>query len=142
MPLPSGHGLDSVGWFHQEGEEEAKRWQPRGGFVLPASRSCSHGSPGRLKAYLLETLGRSTRAVLVTVPLTVTQKQFRKKGFIILHIAVHYQSKTGQELRQGRNLEAGADSEAMGQCCLLACFLWLSQSYRTQDHQARDGRHC
>lgn len=107
MPLPSGHGLDSVGWFHQEGEEEAKRWQPRGGFVLPASRSCSHGSPGRLKAYLLETLGRSTRAVLVTVPLTVTQKQFRKKGFIILHIAVHYQSKTGQELRQGRNLPQG-----------------------------------
>ena len=29
------------------------------------------------------------------------------------HVAVHYQRKTGQELKQGRNLEAGADAEAM-----------------------------
>jgi hypothetical protein len=26
------------------------------------------------------------------------------------HIAVHYQRKPGQELKQGRNLEAGADA--------------------------------
>jgi hypothetical protein len=26
-----------------------------------------------------------------------------------------------QELKQGRQLEAGADAEAVGECCLLAC---------------------
>jgi hypothetical protein len=30
--------------------------------------------------------------------------------------------KSRQELTQGRNLEAGADAEAMEGCCLLACF--------------------
>jgi len=29
------------------------------------------------------------------------------------HIAVHSQRKSGQELTEGRNLEAGADAEAM-----------------------------
>ena len=29
--------------------------------------------------------------------------------------------KSGQELKQGWNLEAGADAEAMAGCCLLAC---------------------
>ena len=27
-----------------------------------------------------------------------------------------------------RNLEAGADAEAMEGCCLLACFSWFAQS--------------
>ena len=39
-----------------------------------------------------------------------------------LHIAVHQQGKSGQELTQGMNLEAGADAEAMEGCWLLACF--------------------
>jgi hypothetical protein len=38
-----------------------------------------------------------------------------------------------------RNLEAGADAEAMEGCCLLACFPWLAQLARTQDYQPRDG---
>jgi hypothetical protein len=29
------------------------------------------------------------------------------------HITVHHQRKSGQELKQGRKLEAGADAEAM-----------------------------
>jgi hypothetical protein len=29
------------------------------------------------------------------------------------HITVHHWRKSGQELKQGRNLEAGADTEAM-----------------------------
>jgi hypothetical protein len=37
------------------------------------------------------------------------------------HIILH-QRKSGQELTQGRNLEAGADAEAMEACYLLACF--------------------
>ena len=34
---------------------------------------------------------------------------------------------TGQELTQGRDLEAGPDAEAMEGCCLLAYFPWLAQ---------------
>ena len=46
----------------------------------------------------------------------------------------------GQELKQGRNLEAGADAEAMEGCCLLACFPWLAQlAFINLDDQLRDG---
>jgi len=60
------------------------------------------------------------------------------------HIAVHYQRKSGQELKQGRALEAVADAEAMEgsmPSCLLASFPWLAQPvfYRTQDHLPKDG---
>jgi hypothetical protein len=62
-----------------------------------------------------------------------------------LHIAVHYQRKSGQELITGKNLEAEADAEAMKRCYLLACFPWLAQVFffffffflRTQDYQPR-----
>lgn len=50
----------------------------------------------------------------------------RKKGFISLHITVYYQKQLGLELKHGRNLEAGADAEAVKEGCLLAgssCFL-------------------
>ena len=43
------------------------------------------------------------------------------------HIAVYHQRKLGQEPTEGRNLEAGADAEAMEGCCLLDCFPWLAQ---------------
>jgi hypothetical protein len=51
------------------------------------------------------------------------------KGLCSLHfhIAIHHQRKSGQELTQGRDLEAGADAEAVEGCCLLACFPWLAQ---------------
>jgi hypothetical protein len=52
------------------------------------------------------------------------------------HIAIHHQRKSGHELTQGRNLEAGADAEqVMEGCCLLACSPGLLSlfSYRTQD---------
>jgi hypothetical protein len=35
--------------------------------------------------------------------------------------------KSGQELMQGRTLEAGGDEEDGEGCCLLACSLWLAQ---------------
>jgi hypothetical protein len=46
------------------------------------------------------------------------------KGWFSLHfqIIIHHWRKSGQELKQGWNLEAGADTEAMGECSLLACF--------------------
>jgi hypothetical protein len=51
------------------------------------------------------------------------------KGLFNLHFhsAVHHQRKSGHELTQGGNLEAGADAEAMEGCCLLDCFPWLAQ---------------
>ena len=38
---------------------------------------------------------------------------------------VHHWRKSGQALKQGRNLKAGADAEDMEECCILACFTWL-----------------
>jgi hypothetical protein len=42
------------------------------------------------------------------------QSNLGRKHF---HSTVHHQRK--QELKQGRNLEAGADAETMEGCCLL-----------------------
>jgi hypothetical protein len=42
---------------------------------------------------------------------------------LYFQIIIHHKRKSGEELTQGRNLEAGADAEAMEGCCLLACFL-------------------
>ena len=38
------------------------------------------------------------------------------------HITGQHGGKSGQELKQWRNLEAGADAEAVEGCYLLACF--------------------
>jgi hypothetical protein len=38
-----------------------------------------------------------------------------------LEVAVHHWWKSGQELKQVRNLEEGADAEAIEEGCLLAC---------------------
>ncbi|MGE9716793.1 hypothetical protein ACQP3F_34925, partial [Escherichia coli] len=48
---------------------------------------------------------------------------------------------SGQEQKQGRNLEAGAEAKAMEECCLLACLPGLLGllSYRTEDYQLRNG---
>jgi hypothetical protein len=42
------------------------------------------------------------------------------------HINIHHQKKSGKELKQGRSLGAGADVEAMEDCCLLTCSSQLS----------------
>jgi hypothetical protein len=49
------------------------------------------------------------------------QSNLGRKRFIQLML------KSGQELKQGRNLEAGADPEAMEGCCLQACSSWLAR---------------
>ena len=53
----------------------------------------------------------------------------------------HHQRTLGQELKQGRNLEAGADAEAIkGATYWFASHGLLSLlSYRTQDHQPTNG---
>jgi hypothetical protein len=73
------------------------------------------------------------RGVLVRVSIPaqniMTKKQVGRKGFIQLTLPHCCSSprKSEQELTQDRNLEAGADAEAMEGCCLLACFPWLAQ---------------
>jgi hypothetical protein len=60
----------------------------------------------------------------------MTKKQVGEgKGVFSLHfhIAVHLQSKSGQELTQDRKLEAGADAEAREEYWLSDCFPWLTK---------------
>jgi hypothetical protein len=57
----------------------------------------------------------------------MTKERIEEDLFTLyFHIVVHHQRKSGQELTQGRNLEAGVDAEAMEGCYLLACFPWLA----------------
>jgi hypothetical protein len=42
----------------------------------------------------------------------MTKRKLGRKGFTF-QCAVHHQRKPGQELKQGRNLEAGTDTEVM-----------------------------
>ena len=71
------------------------------------------------------------------------EASWRGKGLFSLHFhfAVNHQRKSGLDLTQGSNLEAGADAEAMEDAlywftspCLLS-FL----SYRTQEYHLKDG---
>lgn len=57
---------------------------------------------------------------------------------LYFHISDHHGKKLGQEIKQGRNLEAGNEAEAMkGAIYCLAFHGWLNLlSYRIQDHQA------
>jgi len=55
----------------------------------------------------------------------MAKSKLGRKGLVIFH--VHHQRKSGQGLMQGRNMEAGADAEAMAGRCLLACSSRLAQ---------------
>ena len=57
-----------------------------------------------------------------------------RKGVIYFQIIVHHLKKSGQELRQGWNLETGTDAKAMEGCCLLACSSWLAQPVFYLEH--------
>jgi hypothetical protein len=62
--------------------------------------------------------------VLVRISIAVVKHHSQKaswggKGLFDLHFYVTVK-KSGQEFKQGRNLEAGADVEATEGCCLLA----------------------
>jgi hypothetical protein len=63
------------------------------------------------------------------------QRDLRRKGLVLLRVPYHSSSpkQWGQELKQGRHQEAGADAEAMGGCCLLVCSSWLAQPAFLQD---------
>jgi hypothetical protein len=79
-------------------------------------------------------------AVLVRVLLlqqnTMTKKQVGEERVYWAYTSISLLTlKSGQELNQGRILEAGVDGEAMEGCCLLACSHALLSllSYSTQD---------
>jgi len=59
----------------------------------------------------------------------MTRNKPGRKWFVSLHvhITVDCWRKSGQELKQGWNPEAGADAEAMEGCCRLGYSLWLAQ---------------
>ena len=69
---------------------------------------------------------------------------WRGKGLFILHfplmnyIDVKYKRKSGQELKQGRNLEAGT-LEVMGVMLLTGLLSFLC--YRIQDYQPQNWHH-
>ena len=69
--------------------------------------------------------------------------KLRRTGFIWLTPPRGCSSlkESGQELKQGRNLEAGADAEAMEGAAYWLAFLGFLNLiiYRTQDYQPRDG---
>ena len=68
----------------------------------------------------------------------MTKETWGGKGLFGLHfhITVHHQRKSEQELKQGRDLETGADAEAMEECRPSHALLTVL-SYRTQDHEPR-----
>jgi hypothetical protein len=80
-------------------------------------------NPEDLNAYVLVGICIPAQNILTK------KSKLGGKGLFSLHfhIALHHQRKSGLELTQDRNLEAGADAEAMEGCYLLACFSWLAQ---------------
>jgi hypothetical protein len=51
-----------------------------------------------------------------------------QKGFdLYFQFIIYHWKKSAQELKQGWNLEAGVDAEAMEGCCLLDYSSWLAQ---------------
>jgi hypothetical protein len=57
----------------------------------------------------------------------IKQWELRKKGLMTFPT----NSPSGQELKQGRNLEARMAAEAIKEQCLLACSAWFNTASRT-----------
>ena len=71
------------------------------------------------------------RVPIVATKNTVAKMQVGKEMVYLVYTSISLfiteGKKSAQELMQGRDLEAGADAEAMEGCFLLACFPWLAQ---------------
>lgn len=78
--------------------------------------------------------------ILVRVTNAVTKhhdkRNLKGKGLFgfCIQITVHHLRKLGQELKQGRGLEAEADAEALEGYCLLACSAFFLVELRTRSH--------
>lgn len=67
-------------------------------------------------------------SILVRVMIVVIKHHDQLGVFDLqFYILVHHWRKTGQKLKQGRNLETVTGTEAMEVCCLLACSSCLAQ---------------
>lgn len=77
-------------------------------------------------------------SISVTLINTTTKSNVGRKGFISAHNSqtmILYWRKSEQE---GRNLEAGSETEPMKKCCFLACSSWFSLvSYPIQNDLSR-----
>ena len=79
------------------------------------------------KAYRKETV--SVRDCTTVGGKKKTKSNLGGKVLFHLHlgITICHLGKSQQELRQGRNLEAGNEAQAMEECCLVARFSWFAQ---------------
>jgi hypothetical protein len=74
---------------------------------------------------------RATSVVILNItaylsyccPKTMTKSDFGEKGFISTYSAP---SQTITEGSQGRNLEIENAAEAVKECCLLVCSIWVA----------------
>lgn len=77
---------------------------------------------------------KSSNILLVSVIIAVIkyhdERNLRRKAFIFLNlnITVNRRRKLGKELKLGRNLLVGADTETAQECYFLDCSSWKSQS--------------
>ena len=83
------------------------------------------------KLQLLGELGQASLGICLGVSAsvinTMTRSNFMRKGFTYIFAffitlvgnSPSWRGKSGQEPKQGRDLESGADAEAMGGCFLL-----------------------
>lgn len=79
--------------------------------------------------------------VRVSIAATKNHGQINVGSLFGLHFhgIVQHHRKSGQDLEQGRKLEADADTEAREEFCLLALHgLFIFFSYESQDHQLRE----
>jgi hypothetical protein len=88
-----------------------------------------HNSRKATSSLILKRLTGLVRIIFLH-KISWPKSKLGRKEFIQLTLPHHcrsHQRKPGQELTQGRNLEAGVDAEAIEGCCLLACFPSLAQ---------------
>ena len=98
--------------------------------VQRLSVTCTVGIQSQVHILVEQTLHQLWQLL---TPICLFFSWWGRKGLFSLHfnIAVHHQTKSGQELTKSRNIEAGVDAEAIKECSLL--------SYRTQKYQPRNG---
>jgi hypothetical protein len=78
---------------------------------------------------VVKEISHGIPVVLVAVMKHHEQKQLGEEMVYLAYTSIgnaHYRRKSGQELKQGRNLDAGDDAEAMEKCCLLTYSSWLN----------------
>ena len=105
------------------------------------SKSTCHGC--LLTSIWTQYSSQPPQLVSVSIPAQTSwlRSKLGRKGFI--QLTLPHCCSSAKDVRTGTQAgqEAGADAKTIQGCYLLACFPWLLSllSYRTQDHQPRDG---